>query len=97
MQTKVLALRAHKIVYRNLPQLFGFIAQAIILGTIIGLTYFQLPEVRESRCMVPLDADDLADPVWYTKLEKPELSGDSGNLLLATSVLWVGQRCELSL
>ncbi|WVF67064.1 hypothetical protein IAT40_001808 [Kwoniella sp. CBS 6097] len=43
-QTVVLTARAHRNVYRNSPQLIGFVVQAIVLGVIIGLTYFQLPE-----------------------------------------------------
>ncbi|WVQ94560.1 hypothetical protein IAU59_001640 [Kwoniella sp. CBS 9459] len=43
-QTIVLTARAHRNVYRNSPQLIGFIVQAIVLGVIIGLTYFRLPE-----------------------------------------------------
>ncbi|OCF32364.1 ABC transporter [Kwoniella heveanensis BCC8398] len=43
-QTLVLTARAHRNVYRNSPQLIGFVVQAIVLGVIIGLTYFRLPE-----------------------------------------------------
>ncbi|KAL7419907.1 hypothetical protein Q5752_005823 [Cryptotrichosporon argae] len=43
-QTAVLTARAHKNVYRNVPTVVGFVAQGIILGVIIGLTYYQLPE-----------------------------------------------------
>lgn len=44
-QTNVLIARAHKNVYRNFAQLGGLIVQGIILGVIIGATYYQLPEV----------------------------------------------------
>lgn len=44
-QTKVLTARAHRNVYRNVPQLVGFAIQAVLLGVIIGITYYQLPEV----------------------------------------------------
>lgn len=43
-QTRVLTARAHKNVYRNVPQLVGLIAQGIILGVVIGVTYAQLPD-----------------------------------------------------
>lgn len=45
-QTAVLTVRAHKNVYRNVPQLIGFLFQGSLLGVVIGLTYYQLPEVR---------------------------------------------------
>lgn len=44
-QATVLSRRAHKIVYRNWIQLLGLVAQAALLGTVISLTYIQLPEV----------------------------------------------------
>lgn len=44
-QTAVLTVRAHKNVYRNVPQLIGFLLQGSLLGLVIGLTYWQLPEV----------------------------------------------------
>lgn len=44
-QTRVLTARAHRNVYRNVPQLVGFAIQAVLLGVIIGVTYYQLPEV----------------------------------------------------
>lgn len=47
-QTMVLTARAHRNVYRNVPQLAGFAIQAILLGLVIGLTYYQLPEVGRS-------------------------------------------------
>ncbi|KIR40028.1 ABC transporter [Cryptococcus deuterogattii 99/473] len=43
-QTRVLTARAHRNVYRNVPQLVGFAIQAVLLGVIIGITYYQLPE-----------------------------------------------------
>ncbi|WWD16853.1 hypothetical protein CI109_101285 [Kwoniella shandongensis] len=43
-QTKVLTARAHRNVYRNVPQLIGFAIQAVLLGVIIGVTYYRLPE-----------------------------------------------------
>ncbi|ORY27652.1 P-loop containing nucleoside triphosphate hydrolase protein [Naematelia encephala] len=43
-QTRVIMARAHKNVYRNVPQLIGFAIQSILLGVIIGLTFFQLPD-----------------------------------------------------
>jgi len=45
-QTRVLTARAHRNVYRNVSQLLGFALQAILLGVIIGVTYYQLPEVN---------------------------------------------------
>ncbi|ODN87104.1 ABC transporter [Cryptococcus wingfieldii CBS 7118] len=43
-QTTVLTVRAHKNVYRNVPQLVGFGLQAVLLGVIIGTTYYRLSE-----------------------------------------------------
>ncbi|KAK6907065.1 hypothetical protein I203_101054 [Kwoniella mangroviensis CBS 8507] len=43
-QTVVLTARAHRNGYRNVPQLVGFLVQAIVLGVIIGVTYYRLPE-----------------------------------------------------
>jgi hypothetical protein len=44
-QIKVLTVRAYTNVFRNVRQLVGFAVQAVLLGVIFGLTYFQLPEV----------------------------------------------------
>jgi hypothetical protein len=44
-QTKVLTARAHRNVYRNVPQLVGYGFQALVLGFIIGMTFYQLPDV----------------------------------------------------
>lgn len=46
-QTRVLMARSHKNVYRNYPLLIGFVGQGIILGVVIGVTYYQLPEVGD--------------------------------------------------
>ena len=46
-QTRVLTARAHRSVYRNVPQLVGYLVQAVLLGVIIGVTYYRLPEVRQ--------------------------------------------------
>lgn len=43
-QTAILLKRSHLNVYRNVPQLFGFAAQAIVIGVLMGLTFFQLGE-----------------------------------------------------
>lgn len=43
-QTRVLTARAHRNVYRNVPQLIGLAMQGIILGVIVGVTYVNLPE-----------------------------------------------------
>ncbi|EIW69228.1 hypothetical protein TREMEDRAFT_31078 [Tremella mesenterica DSM 1558] len=43
-QTRVLLARAHKNVYRNIPQLIGLLCQAILLGVIMGVTFYQLPD-----------------------------------------------------
>ena len=45
-QTRVLTGRSHRSVYRNVPQLVGYLVQAVLLGVIIGVTYYRLPEVR---------------------------------------------------
>lgn len=46
LQTRVLTSRANRSVYRNVPVIAGLIAQGIILGVFIGVTYADLPEVR---------------------------------------------------
>lgn len=43
-QTAILLKRSHLNVYRNVPQLFGFAAQAVVIGVLMGLTFFQLGE-----------------------------------------------------
>lgn len=45
-QTRVLIARSHKRVYRNYILMVGLVAQGIILGVMVGVTYYQLPEVR---------------------------------------------------
>ncbi|ORX36262.1 P-loop containing nucleoside triphosphate hydrolase protein [Kockovaella imperatae] len=42
-QTAVLTSRAHKSVYRNYVLLVGFLTQAVVLGLVIGLNFYQLP------------------------------------------------------
>lgn len=44
-QTRVLIARSHKRVYRNYILMVGLVAQGIILGVMVGVTYYQLPEV----------------------------------------------------
>jgi ABC-type multidrug transport system ATPase subunit len=44
LQTRVLTARAHRNVYRNLPQVIGLAMQGIILGVIVGVTYANLPD-----------------------------------------------------
>lgn len=43
LQTRVLTARAHRNVYRNVPQLVGLAMQGIILGVIVGVTYANIP------------------------------------------------------
>lgn len=43
-QTTILLRRSHLNVYRNVPQLLGFAAQAVIIGLLMGLTFLQLGE-----------------------------------------------------
>lgn len=47
-QTRVLIARSHKRVYRNYILMVGLVAQGIILGVMVGVTYYQLPEVCPS-------------------------------------------------
>ncbi|KAL7410573.1 P-loop containing nucleoside triphosphate hydrolase protein [Mrakia frigida] len=44
LQTKVLLKRSHLSVYRNYGQLIGFAIQAVVLGVLLGFTFFQLGE-----------------------------------------------------
>jgi ABC-type multidrug transport system ATPase subunit len=43
-QTAVLLRRSHLNVYRNYGQLIGFAVQAIVIGVLLGFTFFQLGE-----------------------------------------------------
>ncbi|KAL1410291.1 hypothetical protein Q8F55_004297 [Vanrija albida] len=43
-QTAVLTSRAHRNVYRNFPTVLGLVCQGIVLGVIVGATYYKLPE-----------------------------------------------------
>jgi hypothetical protein len=44
-QTRVLLARSHKRVYRNYVLMVGLVVQGIILGVMVGVAYYQLPEV----------------------------------------------------
>jgi hypothetical protein len=44
-QTRVLLARSHKRVYRNYVLMVGLVGQGIILGVMVGVAYYQLPEV----------------------------------------------------
>ncbi|CDZ97680.1 Pleiotropic drug resistance proteins (PDR1-15), ABC superfamily [Phaffia rhodozyma] len=44
LQTGVLTKRAHLNVYRNWSQLIGFAVQAIVIGALMGFTFFRLGE-----------------------------------------------------
>lgn len=44
-QTRVLLARSHKRVYRNYILMVGLVGQGIILGVMVGVAYYQLPEV----------------------------------------------------
>jgi len=47
-QTRVLLARSHKRVYRNYVLMVGLVGQGIILGVMVGVAYYQLPEVSTS-------------------------------------------------
>jgi hypothetical protein len=47
-QTRVLLARSHKRVYRNYVLMVGLVGQGIILGVMVGVAYYQLPEVSYS-------------------------------------------------
>ena len=51
-QTRVLIARSHKRVYRNYILMVGLVAQGIILGVMVGVTYYQLPEVSPQESQV---------------------------------------------
>jgi hypothetical protein len=88
-QTKVLTVRAHKNVYRNVPQLVGFAIQAIMLGVIIGLTYLDLPEVRR-RDHSPLGRRrmlTLVDAYGDSESQEPLVPAHPGSLLPTAGVL----------
>lgn len=57
-QTKVLSARAHRNVYRNTPQLFGLLGQAVVLGLIYGFTFYRLPEVGTLPYLVGRSAEE---------------------------------------
>jgi len=47
-QTRVLLARSHKRVYRNYVLMVGLVGQGIILGVMVGVAYYQLPEVSHT-------------------------------------------------
>ena len=47
-QTQVLLARSHKRVYRNYVLMVGLVGQGIILGVMVGVAYYQLPEVSHT-------------------------------------------------
>lgn len=47
VQTQVLTSRAHRNVYRNIPTIAGLIAQGVMLGIVVGVTYIKLPPVSD--------------------------------------------------
>jgi hypothetical protein len=49
-QTRVLLARSHKRVYRNYVLMVGLVGQGIILGVMVGVAYYQLPEVSILDC-----------------------------------------------
>jgi len=51
-QTRVLLARSHKRVYRNYVLMVGLVGQGIILGVMVGVAYYQLPEVSHSTIEV---------------------------------------------
>jgi len=55
-QTRVLLARSHKRVYRNYVLMVGLVGQGIILGVMVGVAYYQLPEVSQST--IELDDAD---------------------------------------
>jgi hypothetical protein len=55
-QTRVLLARSHKRVYRNYVLMVGLVGQGIILGVMVGVAYYQLPEVSYSS-LDSLDTD----------------------------------------
>jgi len=64
-QISVLTARAHRNVYRNVPQILGFASQSISLGVIIGVTFYQLPEVA-------LAEPDAAESLMPSDRHRPE-------------------------
>jgi hypothetical protein len=48
-QTRVLLARSHKRVYRDYVLMVGLVGQGIILGVMVGVAYYQLPEVSNSK------------------------------------------------
>lgn len=55
-QTRVLIARSHKRVYRNYILMVGLVAQGIILGVMVGVTYYQLPEVSPTQDVSLVDS-----------------------------------------
>jgi len=51
-QTRVLLARSHKRVYRNYVLMVGLVGQGIILGVMVGVAYYQLPEVSTSTITI---------------------------------------------
>jgi hypothetical protein len=48
-QTRVLLARSHKRVYRNYILMVGLVGQGIILGVMVGVAYYQLPQVSPPK------------------------------------------------
>lgn len=73
-QTAVLLRRSHLNVYRNYGQLIGFAVQAIVIGVLLGFTFFQLGETpadvqslkKYVRQYLLLCAGDLLTPTLFS-------------------------------
>jgi hypothetical protein len=63
----------------------GLVGQGIILGVMVGVAYYQLPQVSSST-RYHLHAD-LADSRWYPKSEEFDFPIDPPSLLLAAGLL----------
>jgi hypothetical protein len=84
-QTRVLLARSHKRVYRNYVLMVGLVGQGIILGVMVGVAYYQLPEVSRSYFWSRLVL--MLDSCCYSKFEEFDVPIDSSGFLPSTSLL----------
>jgi hypothetical protein len=86
-QTRVLLARSHKRVYRNYVLMVGLVGQGIILGVMVGVAYYQLPEVSPSYQRNGLML--MLDSCCHSKSEEFDVPIDSPGFLPPTSLLYV--------
>jgi hypothetical protein len=74
-------------VYRNVPQLIGFGLQALTLGFVIGMCFYQLPEVGPQCIDRTILLMSMTDSDRDTEFEVIEFPAYTGCILSTTSFL----------